>query len=449
MITIVGAGPAGCLLAILLARRGEQVTLYERRGDPRSAPAEAGRSINLALAARGIRALEAAGVMEGLKPLLVRMPGRLLHETGRPEQFIAYGQREHEVIWSVSRAALTAQLTETARMLPGVHLHFGQQLLDYRGEGRLRLRDLARMADHDVRAERIIGADGAGSALRHALAVNRGFTVTESRLPHDYKELLVPLRAGRPQLRMDALHIWPRGGHMLIALPNADGTFTATLFLARESGAAPAQPGFDALQSGDAVRAFFERHFPDVPELVPDFAEQFMAHPQGLLGTVYCPEWHDGEQLLLVGDAAHAIVPFHGQGMNCAFEDCRILDELLRDAPASAFTRFAASRREDCLAIAQMALENYGEMRDAVRDPRFQQQKTLSLELERAHPGHFIPRYSMVMFHDEIPYATALQRGRIQQQILDELTDSATRPPPAVAAALINARLPPLSGQAR
>src|SRR6185369_16794464 len=200
-----------------------------------------------------------------------------------------------------------------------------------------------------------------------------------------------------------------RGGHMLIALPNADGSFTATLFLSRTAGLAPEQgtdqPGFDALRSADDIDAFFARHFPDFAAMVPDIAQQFAAHPLGLLGTVYCPRWHDGEKLLLIGDAAHAIVPFHGQGMNCAFEDCRALDALLLDDPAHAFTRFEEARREDCLAIAEMALENYGEMRDTVRSPLFQQQKALSLTLERAFPYRFIPRYAMVMFHDEIPYS--------------------------------------------
>lgn len=446
MITIVGAGPAGCLLAILLARRGHEVEIHERRADPRLQPAEAGRSINLALAARGIRALEAAGVMTSLEPALVKMRGRMLHETDRPDQLIAYGQRPHEVIWSISRATLTTLLVEAAAAQPRVRLHFGQQCTGYPGNGRLTMRDAASGHERELIAERIIGADGAGSVLRHAMANNRGFNVTEARLPHDYKELLIPRRDGKPPLAMDALHIWPRGGFMLIALPNADGSFTATLFLARNGQDGP---GFDSLVDGRKVNDFFARHFPDVVPLISDLPEQFAAHPQGLLGTVYCPQWHEEERLLLIGDAAHAIVPFHGQGMNCAFEDCRILDELLAEEPADAFARFAAARREDCMAIAQMALENYGEMRDAVRDPRFQQQKALSMALERAYPDRFVPRYSMVMFRDDIPYSMALQRGRIQQQILDELTSSSDAPLAERAGELINARLTPLSSQAR
>jgi kynurenine 3-monooxygenase len=229
---------------------------------------------------------------------------------------------------------------------------------------------------------------------------------------------------------------------MLIALPNADGSFTATLFLAREGSSAP---GFASLQGAAAVREFFASHFPDVVPLIPDLAEQFTAHRQGFLGTVFCPQWHDDERLLLIGDAAHAIVPFHGQGMNCAFEDCRILDELLLADSSRAFSRFAEMRRDDCIAIAMMALENYGGMRDAVRDPLFQRRKALALELERAHPERFVPRYSMVMFHDEIPYAIALERGRIQQQMLEDLTASDADASPEHAAALIHAQLRPLA----
>ena len=417
MITIVGGGPSGCLMAILLARRGHEVEVFERRHDPLLAPPEAGRSINLALAERGIRALREAGLTESLSDLIVRMPGRLVHEPGREAVFSPYGQGEHEVNYSISRADLTARLIQTARSLPGLRLHFRQQCLSYEGDGRLRLQDLDSGREYPHECRRIIGADGGGSPLRHSLAARQGFTVREERLDHDYKELLIPTLAGRPQLDLNALHIWPRGGFMLIALPNADGSFTATLFLPRSG-----DPGFNQLESRDAVQAFFTREFPQALQLIPDLIAQFEAHPQGFLGTVYCPQWRDAERLVLIGDAAHAVVPFHGQGMNCAFEDCRILDQMLADAPDTAFARFEANRRADCDAIAGMALENYEEMRSTVLDPRFQRQKRLSMELERRHPGRFIPRYSMVMFHDEIPYSVARSRGAVQQKILDTLT---------------------------
>jgi kynurenine 3-monooxygenase len=444
LITIVGAGPAGCLLGILLAQRGESVQLLERRPDPRLAPPEAGRSINLALAARGIRALREAGVMDQLTPLLTKMRGRLLHEIGVGDQFAAYGQRPEEVIWSVSRSALTLALTTAVAAMPTVQIAFEQQCLDYRSGGRLRLRDLRKQQDYELRAERIIGADGAGSALRQALAIQLGITVKEARLPHDYKELLIPARDGKPQLATDALHIWPRGDFMLIALPNADASFTATLFLRQSADPGTAQPSFAALGSASQIAGFFAEQFPDVPAMISDLGAQFAAHPQGMLGTVYCPKWNDGERLLLIGDAAHAIVPFHGQGMNCAFEDCRVLADLLQQNTAQAFEQFHENRREDCLAIAQMALENYGEMRAAVRSPLFAKQRELALALEREHPARFIPRYSMVMFHDEIPYSVALTRGRIQQQLLTELTAPEATGCADQASELIKARLPEL-----
>ncbi len=443
MITIVGAGPAGCLLALLLARRGQPVTLFERRPDPALQPDGAGRSINLALAARGIRALREAGVMDRVTPLLVPMRGRSLHDGGTP-QFLAYGQRPQEMIYSVSRAALTGCLIEAARAQPGVTMHFNQQCLAYAGSGRLQLRDTNSNREYHDDGQRIIGADGAGSTVRQSLAKQLGFVVDEDRLGHDYKELTLPLHNGRPPLAMDALHIWPRGGFMLIALPNADGTFTATLFLPR---AGP--HGFERLDTGRKARDFFAQEFPDALDLIPDLAQQFEAHPQGLLGTIHCPQWHDAERLLLVGDAAHAIVPFHGQGMNCAFEDCRILDALLASHPADAFARFAAQRRADCAAIATMALENYAEMRETVRDQHFRRQQALAMTLERDHPDRFIRRYAMVMFHDEIPYSVALARGQVQQGILDELTATPADPGPQVAAGLISQRLPPLSAAVR
>ncbi len=440
MFTIVGGGPAGCLMALLLARRGESVTVFERQPDPAHVPAEAGRSINLALAARGLRALQEAGLAATLNDLLVPMRGRRLHEIGLPEQLSLYGQRPEEIIYSISRAALTARLQQAVQASDNIELHFETRCLDYLGDGRLSFATQASPDPFTHQAQRIIGADGGGSTLRRSLARLQNFEVIEERLEHDYKELLIPSRAGQPPLAMDALHIWPRGGFMLIALPNHDGSFTATLFLSRQGN-----PSFDQLQDDASVLAFFQREFPDVLPLIPDLAHQFSSHRQGFLGTVRAPQWRDGERLLLIGDAAHAIVPFHGQGMNCAFEDCRILNHLLQAHADQAFEQFENSRRTDCAAIAQMALENYLEMRRSVRDPHFQLQKSLALSLERTYPGQFIPRYAMVMFHDEIPYSVALARGQVQQQILDELTRADTpEETPRRAAELINQRLPPL-----
>ncbi len=415
---ILGGGPAGLLMAILLARRGEQVCVYERRPDPRQAQAEAGRSINLAMAARGLRALEIAGVLPRLQALLVPMRGRMLHGLDGTQQFSAYGQDEREAIFSISRSDLTRRLVEAAAEEPGITLRFEQRCLGLDAAGEPLLRDERSGQAYAGAAARWIGADGAGSVLRHALRDDGQLAFHEDLLDHDYKELTIPPRDGQPALALEALHIWPRGGFMLIALPNADGSFTATLFLPREGAVS-----FASLTDTAAVRAFFEREFADAVPLIPALDAEFTAHPQGRLGTVYAEPWNLGERMLLLGDAAHAIVPFHGQGMNCAFEDCSVLASLLDDdAQGDAFERFSALRKPDADAIAQMALENYAEMREGVRDPRFQLQKQLSLALERRFPAQFIPRYSMVMFHEEIRYSVALSRGQLQQRLLDELT---------------------------
>lgn len=446
-VTIVGAGLAGALLAVLLAQRGLKVRVFDRRPDPRRTATERGRSINLVLAARGLRALERAGLLERVAPLLVKVSGRAVHEGDGPPTRLPYGQ-QGEFIHSVSRADLNRALIEAAADTPGVELRFGQQCLGVApAYDTLLLRDVASGAAYGASLGPTIATDGAGSAVRHSLAAAGLINVREDRLDHDYKELTMPAAAAA-SLARDALHIWPRGGFMLMALPNTDGSFTATLFLAREG-----PRSFAALPDRGAVQRFFEQEFATALPLLPDYLDQYAANPQGLLGTVHCDRWHDGGRVLLLGDAAHAIVPFHGQGMNCAFEDCIELAELLDagDDWAGAFAEFERRRRPQAEAIATMALENYIEMRDTVRDPVFQRHKAWSLELERRHPDRFIPRYSMVMFHAEIPYAEALGRGAVQQQLLADIDhggelDAATL---ARAAALIDARLPPLPAPAR
>lgn len=420
-VLVLGGGCAGPLLALLLARRGHAVRLYERRADARRLRLPAGRSINLALAARGIAALERAGLMDAVRPLLMPMRGRMVHELGGASRLLPYGQRPHELLWAVSRAELNRVLVDAAEAA-GVEFHFGHACrgADFvRGEAEIEaLADGRRFA---VPMAPLIGADGAGSALRQAMVAAGLAVAREETLGHGYKELTVPAgRDVRQRLPLDALHIWPRGGYMLIALPNVDGTFTATLFLPADGGPV----SFAALADPAAARALFEREFADALALVPDFEAQYAANPVGRMSTIYTSRWQVGGQALLIGDAAHAIVPFHGQGMNCAFEDCRVLDELLAGAPdwAARFARFDALRREDTAAIARMAIENYTEMRDTVRDPSFALRQQLSLALERRHPQLFIPRYSMVMFHAEIPYAEAERRGTIQAELLDGAT---------------------------
>jgi kynurenine 3-monooxygenase len=440
-INIVGAGLAGALLALLCARRGLNVSLYERRPDPRQGLPEQGRSINLALAARGMRALEHAGVMEAVRPLLIPMRGRMVHDPHTGAALQPYGQRAQEIIWSVGRAELNRVLIAAAARHAGVAVHFSHACLGVEpAADRLRLRNLESGVETAVPLAPTVATDGAGSVVRGALAAAGLLSAREDCLDHDYKELSIPTRAGQPALESHALHIWPRGGFMLIALPNTDASFTATLFLARHGPSS-----FEALSGPAAVSAFFAREFPDVVALMPELTGEFAAHPQGRLATVHAAPWHVGGQVLLLGDAAHAIVPFHGQGMNAAFEDCLVLDALLEGGAdfAAVFAQFEAARRANSQAIAQMALENYLEMRDAVRDAGFLRRRGIALSLERSYPGRFIPRYSMVMFHPEIPYAQALHRGEIQARILGELDAGAGEDfDEAKARALIQAQLP-------
>jgi kynurenine 3-monooxygenase len=418
-INIVGAGLAGALLAVLLARRGFSVNLYDRRPDPRTSNVEGGRSINLALAARGIRALERAGVMDHIRPLLIPMRGRMVHDLSGTTALQPYGQREHEVIYSVGRAALNRVLIEAAARHETVSLRFNQTCIAADPRRNV-LRFCNNRNEYETALAPTIATDGAGSAVRASLEATKQVTSREDWLDHDYKELTIPARTARNVLDSNALHIWPRGGFMLIALPNTDGSFTATLFLARSG-----PNGFAALPDATAVAAFFQREFPDVLPLIPNLTETFAANPQGQLGTVHLDPWHVGGSVLMLGDAAHAIVPFHGQGMNAAFEDCSVLDSLLdrHSTWAPLFAEFSALRRPNAAAIAAMALENYTEMRDTVLDPGFVRRKEIAMDLERRFPDRFIPRYSMVMFHPEISYAEALRRGAIQAEILMELDE--------------------------
>jgi kynurenine 3-monooxygenase len=385
----VGAGLAGALLAVLLARRGFAVQLYDRRPDPRQATAERGRSINLALAARGIRALEHAGVMHRIRPLLIPMRGRMVHERSGAASLQPYGQREDEVIFSVSRAALNVVLIEQALQHTGVAVHFNEACVAALPEQNvLRFRNQVSGAEHEIKLGHTIATDGAGSAVRSSLAAARTLTVREDWLDHDYKELTIPAAAGKHALEPNALHIWPRGGFMLIALPNTDGSFTSTLFLARHG-----DNSFAQLSAPAAVREFFLREFPDALPLMPNLISDFQSNPQGQLGTVHTAPWRVDGRVLLLGDAAHAIVPFHGQGMNAAFEDCTVLDSLLdqHDDWAPLFIHFEESRRENTEAIAQMALENYTEMRDTVLDAGFVRRKSIAMELERRFPDASFP----------------------------------------------------------
>ncbi len=418
-VLIVGAGPVGTLLAIILAQNGRRVRVLERRADPRRDGSERGRSINLALAARGLQALERAKVLPQIKPDMVEMRGRKLHDLAGNGPLLAYGQNAGEVIHAISRSRLNLALIEAAAGFANIDLRFSQRGVDVDpGRGTLQWRDEADHSMHVDSAALIIGADGAGSALRGAMQERELLQASETPLAHAYKELIIPAAdSGGWRLEPHALHVWPRGGYMLIALPNPDGSFTATLFLPTQG-----TPGFDTLTTPQRARDFFAAQFPDALALIPDFDTQFAHNPQGQLATLHCWPWHV-QRVLLIGDAAHAIVPFHGQGLNCGFEDCLLLADLLsrHRNPSDACAEFERARRINTDAIAAMAIENYEDMRATVLAPDFASRKQLALDLERRFPRRFIPRYSMVMFHAEIPYAEAYRRGALQEDILDAL----------------------------
>jgi kynurenine 3-monooxygenase len=424
-VTILGAGLSGALMAIFLARNARKVVLYERRPDLRKVDMDAGRSINLALAARGIEALEEAGVYEEVAPLVIPMRGRMLHDLDGRQTFVPYGQRPHEVIYSVSRPGLNGVLLDHAQRVYGVSPRFLHAALaiDFERDELVMLNEVTGDPQR-LRMAPLIAADGAGSIVRRAMTGQLGVRVTEDLLEHGYKELTLPASpAGEHRIEKHALHIWPRGGFMLIALPNLDGSFTVTLFLPLRG-----VESFASLDGRDAVDDFFRRNFPDVLSLMPNVAREFLENPIGRMGTVYCDRWAAQDKAVLLGDAAHAMVPFHGQGMNCCFEDCAELNRKLEATGdwSRAFREFGRVRKPNTDAIAAMALENYIEMRDTVRDPKFLLRKELSFELERRYPDRFIPRYSMVMFHHEIPYSVAYERGRVQAGILERLTEQAS-----------------------
>ena len=423
-ITLIGAGLNGPLLAIGLVERGFRVEIYERRADMRHGRMSAGRSINLALSTRGIHALSQAGLWDEMRRIIIPMKGRMMHSASSDLTFQPYGKNESEVINSISRAELNIALINAAEAR-GVQIFFQQRCTMDLRTGALRLRD-EQTGNEIMRESRVvIGCDGSASAIRGEMLKLNRFNFSQQYLDYGYKELTIPAgTSGKHALETNALHIWPRGNFMLIALPNVDGTFACILFLPFEG-----QDGFAELSTREAVLEFFKRQFPDAVPLMPDLADNFFANPTGTMVTVKCSPWHAEGRALLLGDAAHAIVPFFGQGINCGFEDCTCLLELLdrhgSDWPR-VFTEFEKARKVNTDAIADLAVENFVEMRDRVADPRFLFRKKVELALEGKYPQRFVPKYAMVTFH-RIPYATALQRSQVQDRMLDELCNSISR----------------------
>ncbi len=413
-IAIVGAGLAGSLMACLLGEAGHEVAVYEHRPDPRKKGFLGGRSINLALSARGIHALSCAGLAEQVLNEAISMRGRMIHSAAGRLSFQPYSKNPRDAINSVSRGGLNVALLERASEYAGVRYHFEHRCVGV---------DLERPAvtlaageNRTVDADVVIGCDGAFSAVRGEMQHLDRFDYAHTYLEHGYKELTIPPAAdGGFAMEPGALHIWPRGGFMMIALPNRDRSFTCTLFW---PFAGPRS--FEAVRSADEILRFFDLHFPDALALMPALAEEYLRNPIGSLVTVRCAPWFHRDRVVLVGDAAHAIVPFYGQGMNAAFEDCVVLAESLDLFPndrQAALRRYFGVRKTDTDAIGDLAIANFLEMRDRVASPLFRLSKKSERVLHRLLPRWYTPLYNMVSF-SRIPYAQARRRATRQRRIV-------------------------------
>ncbi|MBX3291870.1 MAG: FAD-dependent monooxygenase [Acidobacteria bacterium] len=433
-ITIVGAGLAGSLLSIYLARRGFRVNVFEARGDMRKDNVEAGRSINLALSDRGIAALREVGMDDYMLAEAVPMYGRMIHDIAGNTKLLPYSGREGEYINSVSRAGLNIALMNEAEKHENVRFVFNERCTDLdvvSGE-------VTFESGKRIDSETVFATDGAGSPIRQAMQRQMpDFQFSSVFLDHGYKELHIPPGPnGEFLLEKNALHIWPRHRFMMIALPNFDGSFTCTLFLAHRSEPSALadghndEPSFESLTDDAAVIEFFDREFPDAVPLMPTLTEDFFANPTGHLGTVKCWPWSIDGKVLLLGDSAHAVVPFYGQGMNCSFEDVRVLagliDGQMSEPPAvaggsidwtSVFAEYGKLRKVNTDAIADLAEENFYEMRDATADPVFQRKRELETRLEREFPDYY-SKYSMVTFREDMPYSEAKRQGNAQDTLL-------------------------------
>ena len=418
--TLIGAGLTGPLLATYLAQRGHSVEIYERRPDMRKESISAGRSINLALSARGNHALKEVGLYDKIKLNTIPMKGRMIHDLDGSTHLQPYGQKENEVIFSVSRAQLNMELMTWAEETGNVTIRFNHQLISADLEQNKLMFQLSdSLEELELSFNRVIGCDGSASILRKSIVEKADVQYVKKPLGHGYKELTIPpLESGEFQIEPNALHIWPRGNYMLIALPNNDCSFTCTLFFPMAGATS-----FKTVKTEKDILDLFQSQFPDAIKLMSTLVEDFQSNPTGDLASVYCKPWHFGDKALLIGDAAHAVVPFFGQGMNASFQDCsalaQLMDQIEDDWPAI-FNAFSSTQVKNGHAIADMAIENYLEMRDHVNDTEYKKKRNVELKLERMFPGRFIPRYSMVSFH-QIPYSEVYQRGRKQFKIIDDV----------------------------
>jgi kynurenine 3-monooxygenase len=415
-VIIIGAGLSGSLLAIYLAKHGIESEIYEARGDMRKETMSAGRSINLALSNRGIAALKEVGMDEFMLAEAVPMFGRMIHTVDGQTKLLPYSGRKGEFINSVSRSGLNIALMNEAEKYKEVKFFFNEKCLefDYKtGEAKF---DSGKI----VKGDTLIATDGAGSVVRNAMfsAVPR-FNFSQQFLEHGYKELHIPASEnGGFLLEKEALHIWARRSFMMIALPNFDGSFTCTMFNAHKG-----ENSFEEIRDAKSLLNFFETNFADTIPLMPTLVEDFFVNPVGNLGTIKCFPWNVGGKSLLIGDSAHAIVPFYGQGMNASFEDCRVLNALIGEHGTdweNIFDEFCLIRKPNTDAIADMAQENFYEMRDAVADETFQKKRELETKLEQTFPDYF-SKYSMVTFQADLPYAVAKEKGNAQDKLLMEI----------------------------
>ena len=421
-ITLIGAGLTGPLLATYLANRGYEVDIYERRPDMRKESISAGRSINLAMSIRGIHALKEVGLFEKIDPLTISMKGRMIHELDGSTHLQPYGQKPEEVIHSVSRAKLNMELMTLAEDTGKVNIHFNQTCtgmdLD---EKTLSILDKNSESEKTIPFELVMGVDGSASEVRDAMISKGNFNYEFKPLGHGYKELTIPPgENGEFQMEPNALHIWPRGQFMLIALPNLDRSFTCTLFFPMEGSTS-----FATVNSADDILQLFNEHFSDAIPLISNVVNDYQSNPTGRLGSVYCDPWHVEDKAVLLGDAAHAVVPFFGQGMNASFQDCTVLNQIMgvhNNNWNAILSEFSNEHVRNGYAIADMAVENYLEMRDYVTDPYYIKRRELELKMERIFPDEFLPRYSMVSFH-RIPYANVYAKGEYQNKLMDRILD--------------------------
>lgn len=415
-IALMGAGLVGSLMAIYLKKRGYNVTMYERRSDMRATGAAEGRSINLALSNRGLKPLAEVGLEKEVAKMVIPMNGRVMHDVAGNLTFQPYG-KEGQFINSISRGGLNALLMNKAEAL-GVKILFDHKCLD------VNLDQTEVVVEHNdtekvITADLIIGTDGAYSSIRSSLQKTDRFNYHQRYIDHGYKELTIPpAENGSFLIEKNALHIWPRGNYMLIALPNIDGSFTVTLFFPFEG-----EKSFATIKTDNEVAAFFSEVFPDAMANMPTLLEDFKTNPASSMMTVKCYPWVKNKTLI-IGDASHAIVPFYGQGMNSGFEDCRVLNDMLNahnDDWDKVLPLFQAERKPDADAILELALRNFIEMRDLVGDESFLVRKKIEAKLHEKYPKKWIPLYSMVTFHENLRYSEAIAKGEQQKAIMDRV----------------------------